>query len=997
MDFFRLVNPNYLFLLLLLLPFVLWMGRNLWGLGKKRRILALGLRCLILILLVLSLAEIHASQVSDRQTVIFVIDDSNSMPADSKVQAQEYIIDKLKEKPKDDEAGILVFAGNVSMEYSPQETLDNVEFRSVVNRNQTNISSALRLGLAALSDDTQKRIVLISDGNETMGYAEDIARQAKSHNAVIDIYPITYNFRNDIVVEKFIAPHRVKANDPFNLRVFVYSNIDTRAKMEVTLDGFPIYDQEISLRGGEKNPFIMPTTIPEGDSTRSFHNYQVRVDPINGEVDSNKENNRGSAFTWTSGTPRVLIVEGVTNPEEQFLAQALIEGEIEVAQCDAQNIPHSYEELLNYDTIIFNNVGASELTRSQMEWLETAVHELGIGFIMVGGAQSFGAGGYQDTPIEKLLPVEMEIKQKKVIPKGALAIVLHTCEFANGNKWARDISHVALDVLSSRDMMGVYYYDYANGDSRLFPMQEVGAKTRLHKKIGSCNPGDMPAFEPTLNMAYKDLMASNSSVKHIVIISDGDAGRPLKSTLKGLALAQITVSTICINPHSGSDTSIMKEIATVTGGTAYNPKSPTSLPKIFIKEATIVRQSLIVEETFSPAFRTMTDMLAGFDEGGWPSLHGYVATTAKPLADVSLAHLEMDNPILASWRYGIGKSAAFTSDATNRWAVEWMGWERFSKFWSQIVRWSMRSVESGNFQMTTSIENGQGKIVIDSTTEEEVGEFTAMLIEPNLTRRLIQVRQTEAGRFEADFEADQIGTYLIRAQPEGTEQILTGGLSMSYSPEYRSWKSNEALLLALQEETGGRDLRDPDNDNVFEHNLAEARRSEPIWPLSMAIALLLVPVDIFVRRVLLDWKTVKNVIVLVWEKVLSFFGLLWRRKEVRDETVESLLNVKERIREAEQADKEGDEQTAPQPRKPAPATLKGRRELARKDRMAALDKTKTDDRVLESTQKVDRLRTQSQRLAGQKKKSASDSRDAAPVSELSRLMAAKQRARRKRK
>ncbi|MFC1601421.1 glutamine amidotransferase, partial [Candidatus Sumerlaeota bacterium] len=766
----RFLHPEYLILLAVLLPFVLYMGRRATMLGKRRRALALALRCLIFTLLVCTLAEAYYSLRTDHLTVIYVLDQSSSVPPDDRTAAEGYIKKSLDNMGDKDRAGILIFGGDVSMEYAPRPRLSGktVEFRSVVDRNQTNIATALRLALAAFGDETQKRIVLISDGNETQGYANEIARQAKSHNAVIDILPIIYENRNDLVVDKLVMPGRVKFDEPFNLRVFVRANIDTKAKMTVYRDGDVILnDQEITLIGGRKNPFTMTTQIPETNDSRSFHSYEVRVSPLaDGEADANKENNRANAFTWTTGKPRVLLIEGQAMGKND-LAATLLADDIRVDLRSAAEIPYTYEDLLSYDSIIFSNVAAFELTRTQMKWIENAVRELGIGFVMIGGDKSFGAGGYQDTPIEKCLPVSMDIKHKKVILQGALALILHTCEFANGNKWARDIARAALDVLSSRDLMGVLYYSHQNGDSWLYKLQEAGDKVFMLKKISTCQPGDMPAFDPTMQMAYKALSASGAGIKHIVIISDGDAAPPSKKLINSLRAAKITVTTICINPHSGRDSSGMQNLAKQTGGRYYFPKSPTKLPQIFIKEATMVRQSLIVNQEFTPAYQPGGEMLAGFGEQGWPKLQGYVATSEKPLADISLLSHE-EHPILASWRYGVGKTVAFTSDArADGWARDWLGWNQFSKFWTQTIRWSMRGVETGDYQLTTTIENGVGRVVIDSTQEDEGADFDAVVISPDLKTEPLRVRQVAAGRYEGTFDATGVGTYFVRAQPRG--------------------------------------------------------------------------------------------------------------------------------------------------------------------------------------------------------------------------------------
>ncbi|MBN1517466.1 VWA domain-containing protein [Candidatus Sumerlaeota bacterium] len=986
---------NYILLLLIpLLILTLWPGLRLSGMSKGRRNTALALRCLVFTLIVFSLAEAQWQRKSDQLTTVFVFDDSDSIPPEKKKEAYEFIQQAVENKPKKDRVGLVIFATDASIEYSPRERLENIDQRSIVRRNQTNIAGGLQLALASMGQETRKRIVLISDGNETMNYADVIAREVKSNGGAVDVVPVTYHHRSDIVVDKVLTPGRVKLNEPFNLSVFVRSLIDTKAKITVYRDNQKILtDYEVQLNGGQKNVFVLPMRIPDDEDVTAFHNFEVLVEPVEDAApDLVKENNHGNSFTWTTGRPRVLLVEGDPLAEEHLEA-ALLSEDILIDRKLTTEIPQAYEELLGYESIIFSNVPAGTLSRTQMTWIENAVHELGIGFIMIGGENSFGAGGYQDTPIEKALPVSMEIKQKKVIPKGALCVILHTCEFPDGNKWARDITRAALDVLSSKDLMGVLDYEYSRGEDWVFPMSEVGDKQRMHKLISQANPGDMPDFDPTLKMAYKGLLNTNASVKHIIIISDGDCGRPTQSLVQSIVAAKITISTICVFPHSGADTSVMEDLAEWGHGRYYKPNSPKLLPKIFVKEAASIRRTLIVEETFTPSYVEHSDLLGeGFDT--FPPLHGYVATEVKPTADQPLVSHEKD-PILACWRYGVGKTVAFTSDARNRWAADWIGWDQFKKFWAQTVRWSMRSIETGDYQLTTTVEGGKGKVVIDAIKPDVDEDFVATVIPPDLRPIDVTVRQTAAGRYEGEFEADQVGTYLVKMNPKGSRQVLTGGFSMSYSPEFQDWKSNEPLLQSIAEISGGRVLKTEGSladaaGAVFDKaSLPPARRNEPLWPLTMLLALMLVPADIFVRRVLVDWAMIKSGAAVVRDYIA---GIFLSRRGRQEETVESLLDVKQKLRTREDqfrqraAEHEADE-SAETAREEGPGKAKA-------DRLAKLDAIKTDSSIL---QKKEQPKPASLKPGDAPKEEGKSGDTAKEGSELNRLLEAKKRALKRRK
>ncbi len=130
----------------------------------------------------------------------------------------------------------------------------------------------------------------------------------------------------------------------------------------------------------------------------------------------------------------------------------------------------------SYDAIFLCNIAAGDLGLDSMRLLESAVRDFGVGLVCVGGDQTYAAGGYRGTPLEAMLPVEMELSSKKVLPNGALAIVCHATEFPGGNGWARDIAYAALDALGPQDEMGIVLWDGNN--HWLFPLAKVGEQER---------------------------------------------------------------------------------------------------------------------------------------------------------------------------------------------------------------------------------------------------------------------------------------------------------------------------------------------------------------------------------------------------------------------------------------------------------------------------------------------------------------------------------------
>ena len=404
----------------------------------------------------------------------------------------------------------------------------------------------------------------------------------------------------------------------------------------------------------------------------------------------------------------------------------------------------------------------------------------------------------------------MDVKQREIIPNGALALILHTCEFANGNMWAKRIAQISIEALTPEDFAGILLWDRSGRDSWGVPMQQVRDKAGIVATISKLQPMDMPSFAPTMKLALQGLQKVPATSKHSVIISDGDPSPPSKATMQGFIDGKITVTTICIAPHSGRSTGTMKKIAKDTGGRYYFVDDPRKLPQIFFREALKVRRNLITEETFTPAIQFVSEAIQGIEQEGFPPLHGYVITSPKSLAETALVS-HHDDPILSQWRYGLAKTAAFTSDASGRWAADWLAWPGFETFWAQLVRSVSRRGGGDIFRVERTIDGERGRILLDAIDPD--GQFidnldvTGRIVDPQFEEEGIKFQQTGPGRYEASFNASRSGSYLLSLQYDDGAGFKGGtqtGINVSYSPEYRHLVSNdERQIVAIRKLVDG--------------------------------------------------------------------------------------------------------------------------------------------------------------------------------------------------
>jgi len=881
------------FALAVVLPWVWWLHHaGGGGLSRGRAGVALVTRFIMIGAFILLLAEPRAVRRSDTLAVVYALDVSDSMGAKVRDQALGWIMQTVTAKPPKDEAGLVVFGNDAAVELPPRQSFPFEAVNSRVARDGTDLGKALSLAAAMLPEEHQGRVVLLTDGNETEGSVLAQLDELKSRGIAVDVLPVGFAYDKEVWLERLDLPRVVKAGETYEATVLLNSLAAGKGTLRLSENGKSIFEKEVAFEAG-KSRFTLPLYLREP----GYYEYAASIEVAAGE-DGWKENNLALGDIYLRGEGQVLVVSDARSDARDWepLVAALKASERLVQVRMGYELPRDAPSLLPYDLIIFANAPADAFDAPQFQAVRDAVYNLGTGFVMLGGPHSFGPGGYHRTAIEEALPVEMDVKQKKVLPKGALAIILHTCEFAEGNTWAKRMAKEAMRVLGAQDEVGLIAYDWGNGKAGynwIFPLTPAAEYERLAPLINKAEPGDMPDFQTPMQLAFTGLKGSDAALKHLIVISDGDPSPPTPALVQQYVDAKISVSMIAINPHGGQDISIMQAIAQQTGGRYYFPQDPSQLPAIFIKEAKTLKRSMLQNKVFTPEVEFPSPILKGID--ALPALRGYVLTTAKPRSSTILRvppnaeePAQLD-PLLATWRFGLGATAAWTSDLGAAWAQDWIGWEKYRAFVKQLAQELSRVERASDLRLSTFAAGGSGIITVEDFAKDEAFlEIVARVTAPRGETLEVPLRQNGPRRYQGQFPLSGKGRYQVvavatgRPGKDGVPEQAMGGFAVPYSPEYLRFRSDPILLQQIAARTGGRILSATDTD-IFHPPRQSRESTRPVFDWFLIVLACLLPLDVAVRRVQLDWSVIRG-----------WFGF-GKKAEDSTETMGALLGRKRRV------------------------------------------------------------------------------------------------------
>lgn len=829
------IEVKYPFLFLFLIPAVIMVFlfiRNHRGKGNEKFWIA-SLRLVIFSLLIFALTVPQVLLPVKGQTVVYLADRSASIGSND--EALAWIENSASKRKSEDQFAVAAFGKNVVLEQNLGRNREAItEFNGKADDSQSNLEAGLQFAASLIPRDSSGRIVLMTDGNETEGKSLEAASVLKNRNIEIDHVPLRTAAGDDVSISELKMPPSLYLGEEAPITIEVTSNIAKEADIRLSVNHKEVLKESVQVNEG-KNVY----TFTHKADTAGLTVYKAE---IAADQDTFSENNTLHSVVNVKGTPKVLIVQG---KDAGDIANLLKGSGLETDTVLPEKLPTVLSGYLQYQSIIFNNVPATVISEHQMTLMEKAVKEFGTGFIMFGGEESFGLGGYFKTPIEKLLPVDMDIKGKKEMPSLGLVLVMDRSGSMAGNKieLAKEAAVRSVELLREEDTLGFIAFD--DRPWEILETEPLKDKKKAIEKIRSITPGGGTEIFTSLEQAYSELEELQLQRKHIILLTDGQSATngDYELLIEDGKEKNITLSTVALGQDA--DRGLLEDLAGMGSGRFYDVTDSSVIPSILSRETVMATRTYIEDNPFFPSVQPYPDWSSLFEKGV-PEMNAYIAATAKPRAQVPLLS-EIEEPVLAEWQYGMGRAAAFTSDSSGKWSGDWARWEKWPSFINQLVTKTLPQYESEPYRVAVENKDGNTVLSLESAASRSL-PIEASIVSETGDQIEANIRLTAPGKYEGAMP-ESAGMYFLnikQTDQNGNIQVHQTGFTIPYSEEYLQKGTNKEHLETLSKMTGGKELES--GEEAFRPLKKPASTKQPISEWLLLAAFLIFFSEIALRR-----------------------------------------------------------------------------------------------------------------------------------------------------
>ncbi|MBI1744267.1 VWA domain-containing protein [Candidatus Acetothermia bacterium] len=839
--------------LLLIVPILLWLVyRRRQELAHKEfpdRLSAL-VRVGVLALVILALTGPKIATFISKHYVVFAVDLSESTGAS---QDPQTLIDFIKASAPADERtsySVITFGEKPYIEsnFAPKPKLPKLQFLTSPPANGTDIAAAIRLALQTFPKDGTKEIVLMTDGRASQGDLDSALAQARAQGVTIHTIPVGLSEKPEFWVDQLSLPEEVALNLPFQILIKVGATQKGSGQLLLYRDHKPILDETVKLERGVTT-FDLPDKLEESGS----HQYQIVLKPTHDQI---ADNNKLDAVVRAVGGAEVLLV-GSSSEANLPARRLLSEAGYRVEERALENFGLSLAALASYRAVILNDVPLRNLQASQLDALRNYLRDLGGGLFLLQGQRALKE--FEDRSIEELLPVTYETPEPSQIPGVALVLVLDRSssmsERAGSDSKINLLKLAAtkgIEILDLRDYAGVVAFDTEM--DWIVPLKEIDDKEYYYRKINGLRAGGGTDFYSALESAFAELDKTRSHIKHIMLFTDGksDKDRPFEAFLGRLEKSSITLSTVAIDTEP--DLELLQKLADAGHGKLYEVRDASELPAISLREIRRISRLRWIPGVNAVQASPASQLVRDKELAGLPAVEGYALTYEKPTAESWLRVQSTGDPLLSSWRYGLGQVAVLNTDLEGAGSAQWLKWPSLSKVLGQVMARIYRtSNEDGQLGVYTRIENGHLEITADVQKNhrwEQGLEVAGSLSSSEGDSQPIALKQIAPGRWRGVVENLSPGSHVLKISARSGQEVVgerEKTVTLPYPEELRRIGTDQETLSKIAAQTGGVYLETPKFQPHVGISAVVAYRE--IWVEVLLLALALFLLDLGLRKI----------------------------------------------------------------------------------------------------------------------------------------------------
>jgi Ca-activated chloride channel family protein len=815
-------HPLLMFLVLLPAAWVAWSWRE-----RAQRV-NLFLKAASLAAIILALAEPVATLPQTKTAAIVLVDTSGSISPNDLQQAS-HLTAQIAGSKGGNWIQVVPFAG-APRRLSEKELSNGFHLAPAANGpgGGTNLEAALTGSMSAMPAGYLPRLVLISDGNENEGSSNRAIAELQRLRVPVDTIPLPGRPASGLRLQSLSLPRESYAGEQIPVDLTVFSPESTHAQVEIAAEGKKLGTNPVNLQPGVNFLRVHARVNSSGATALSGRIEAARLGDIPFETAIELKR------------AKVLYLSQDPSGSDSNLLNVLNEAQFDLSR-DASQLER---DLSSFQLIILNNLDLTAFNPAQKTRLEQYVKEGG-GLLLIGGERQVYKEDKQMDALDRVLPAKLAPPKS---PEGTcVGLIIDKSSSMEGRKidLARLSAIGVVDHLRPIDYIGVLIFD--NSFQWAVPVRRAEDKSLIKRLISGITPDGGTQIAPALAEAYRRVLPSKASVKHIVLLTDGISEEGDSLDLAKEALAhQVTISTVGL----GQDVNrtYLEKIAANSGGRSYFLNEPGGLEQILLKDVQDYSGSTAVERPLTPLMTHDAEILEGVGMNTAPPLKGYARFAAKPAADTILSIDETKkDPLYVQWQYGLGRAAVFASDAKSRWAESWIGWPGFDKFWINVTRdlLSHSNRSEGTARFDTADNSIEVTYRLSADTPEPAAIPPIFVLGPNGFEKPITIAKTASRVYSGSLHVGNLhGLFRIRPLAE-TGAFPEIGLDRQ-EQEMQDRGSDTRLLAQISSFTGGR--FNPPPSSVFDSDGRSLYTRLQLWPALLGAAVLLTITELIVRK-----------------------------------------------------------------------------------------------------------------------------------------------------